>query len=79
MKANKALKKITKIEVSLSDIAKRYSTNDAGVKEVLQEAKAAVVRVKAAVKASSANVAAPFAKRMSLLTPAPFRGRRRRP
>jgi len=49
MKANKALKRLAKIEALISDVAKRYSSGKTHVRDALQDAKAALARVKAAV------------------------------
>ena len=56
MKANKALKRLAKIEASVSDLAKRFipSTH---IREVLQDAKAAVIRAKEAVLHASTGTA----------------------
>jgi len=48
MKANKALKRLAKIEALISDVMERYSSAP-HMREVLQEAKAAVTRAKEAV------------------------------
>jgi hypothetical protein len=48
MKANKALKRLAKIEVLLSDLTVRYATDAPVFQEALQEAKAAVARAKEA-------------------------------
>ena len=52
MKANKALKRLAKIETSVSDLAKRFIPS-AHIREVLQDAKAAVIRAKEAVLEAS--------------------------
>jgi hypothetical protein len=49
MKANKALKRLAKIEASLSDLIERYAASEEGVKELLHDAKASVLRAKKAV------------------------------
>ncbi len=49
MKANKALKRLAKIEALMSDVAERYSESVPHIREVLQHAKAAVTRAKEAV------------------------------
>src|SRR6202021_2288085 len=48
MKANKALKRLAKIEALISDVAKRYSSGAANVRKALQDAKAAVAHLRAA-------------------------------
>lgn len=64
MKANKALKRLAKIEALISDVAERYSSG-VSIREALQDARAALARVKAAVssQASSATAKSPAAKR----------------
>src|SRR5579863_1699815 len=53
MKANKALKRLAKIEALVSNVAARYSASEPHTQEVLQDAKAAVARAREAVQASS--------------------------
>ena len=53
MKANKALKRLAKIEALISDVTERYSASESQIRDVLQYAKAAVVRAREAVQASS--------------------------
>ena len=48
MKANKALKRLAKIEMLMSDVTERYSASAPHIREVLQDAKAAVTRAKEA-------------------------------
>ena len=48
MKANKARKRLAKIEALISDVAERYS-NAPHIREALQDAKAAVTRAKEVV------------------------------
>jgi hypothetical protein len=48
MKTNKALKRLAKIEASISDMTERYSSA-LHIRETLQDAKAAVTRAKEAV------------------------------
>ena len=50
MKANKALKRLAKIEALLSDVTERCSASAPHVRDVLQDAKAAVARAKEAVR-----------------------------
>src|ERR1700693_5634645 len=57
MKANKALKRLGKIEASVSDLAKRFLPSAPHIREVLQDAKAAVIRAKEAVLQVSAGTA----------------------
>ena len=54
MKANKALKRLSKIETRISEVAERYSAGDGDVKKLLEEAKQVVARVNAAVKKQQA-------------------------
>lgn len=49
MKSIKALKKLTRIEGLLSNVIERYAAGDQNMKAVLDDAKDAVIRVKAAV------------------------------
>ena len=49
MKANKALKRLAKIEALMSDVTERYSARGPDTRKLLQDAEAAVVRAKAAV------------------------------
>jgi hypothetical protein len=74
MKANKALKRLAKIEALISDVAKRYSSGAAHIRKALQDAKAAVAHVKSAVnsQASSgkAKKAAPAKKKPAVKKPA---------
>ena len=58
MKANKALKRLAKIEASMSDVAKRFSVSAPHIQGVLKDLKAAIVRVKEAVTAHTASSAA---------------------
>lgn len=55
MKANKALKRLTKIEALISDVTDRYSAGAHHIREALHEAKAAVARVKVAVRSQSTS------------------------
>src|SRR5215471_17972682 len=49
MKANKALKRLAKIDASLSGLIERYAARERRVKELLHDAKASVLRAKEAV------------------------------
>ena len=60
MKANKALKRLAKIEAIISDLTERYSKGAVHIREALQDAKAAIAHVKAAV---SSQTSAGTAKR----------------
>jgi hypothetical protein len=55
MKANKALKRLTKIEALMADVAERYSASPPHIREVLQDAKAAVIRAKEAVSLQASS------------------------
>ena len=54
MKANKTLKRLTKIEALLSDIRGRHSTKASDLRQVLQDAGAAIVRAKEIVSSQAA-------------------------
>ena len=56
MKANKALKKLAKIEASLSGLIERYKAKE--VQKFLQDAKASVVHAKKAVNPPAPVLAA---------------------
>ena len=49
MKANKALKRLAKIEVLISDVMERYSSRASHIREALRDAKAAIARVTQAI------------------------------
>lgn len=55
MKANKALKRLTKIEALISDVTERYSSGALHIREALHDAKDAVARVKAAVRSQATS------------------------
>ena len=55
MKANKALKRLAKIEALISDVTERYSAGAHHIREALHEAKDAVARVKAAVRSQATS------------------------
>jgi methionyl-tRNA synthetase len=63
MKANKAIKRIDKIETLISDFTKRYAKGAVQVRAALQDAKAAFARLKEAASlhasATSAKKSAP--------------------
>ncbi len=50
MKANKALKRLAKIETLMSDVAERFSASAPHLREALKDLKAAMLSVKEAVK-----------------------------
>jgi len=60
MKANKALKRLTKIEALMSKVRDQYSASAPNLENVLQQATAAIARAKEAVslQASSGTKAA---------------------
>ena len=60
MKANKALKRLAKIEALMSDVADRFSASAPHLREALKDLKAAVASVKEAVKVQ-ASTASPKA------------------
>ena len=81
MKANKALKRLAKIEALMSDVTERYSSAP-HIREVLQDAKAAVTRAKGAVslQASSGTAKNPLVKHSkppSKATPEPSKPKRK--
>ena len=49
MKANKALKRLAKVELFLTDVIKRYTPSAPTVRGILEDAKAAIGRAKEAV------------------------------
>ena len=60
MKTNKALKRLAKIEALMSDVTERYSVSAAHIREVLQDAKAAVTRAKEAVSLQASSGTAKY-------------------
>ncbi len=62
MKAKKALKRLNKIEALISDVTERYSAGASQIRDVLRDAKAAVIRAKEAVQASSGKAKNPPVK-----------------
>src|ERR1700722_7733211 len=58
MKANKALKRLAKIETLMSDVAERFSASAPHLREALKDLKAAVLSVKEAVKVQTSSSAA---------------------
>jgi len=58
MKANKALKRLNKIEALISDVTERYLARAPHIRDVLQDAKAAVTRAKEAVSLQASSGAA---------------------
>ena len=62
MKANKALKRLAKIEALISDVTERYSASAPHVRDVLQDAKAAVARAKEAMRLRAFKKSAPIKK-----------------
>ena len=74
MKANKALKRLAKIEALISDLAERYSTDAPLIRGVLQNARVAVTRAKEAVslQASSGTPNNPPVKQSKATPKAPL-------
>ena|ERR1019366_9303730 len=62
MKAKKVLKRIAKIEALISEVKERSSASAPHIRELLGDAKAAVIRVKEAVQASSVKAKHPPVK-----------------
>jgi hypothetical protein len=64
MKANKALKRLARIEALVSDVTERYLASAPHIQEALHDAKAAVTRAKEAVSlhASSRTAKTPPVK-----------------
>jgi hypothetical protein len=63
MKANKALKRLVRIEGLISDLTERYSASAPQVRDALQDARAAVTRAKEAVGLEASSAAVPGAGR----------------
>ncbi len=59
MKANKALKRLSKIETLMSDVAERFSASAPHLREALKDLRAAVLSVKEAVKVQASSSPAP--------------------
>ncbi len=57
MKANKALKRLAKIETLMSDVAERFSASAPHLREALKDLKAAALSVKEAVKVQTSAAA----------------------
>lgn len=55
MKANKALKRLAKIEALMADVSERYSSGASHIREALRDAMAAFARVKAAVSTQASS------------------------
>jgi hypothetical protein len=58
MKANKALKRVTKIEGLVSEVAKRFSAHTPDLRGAFDDLKAAFGRVKEAVEAQASSLTA---------------------
>ena len=58
MKANKALKRLAKIETLMSDLAQRFSASAPHLREALKDLKASVLSVKEAVKVQASALGA---------------------
>ena len=57
MKANKALKRLTKIEALMSEVTEKYSVKEPHLRHVLQEAGTAITRAKEAVSLRASSKA----------------------
>jgi hypothetical protein len=80
MKAKKVLKRIAKIEALISEVTEQSSQSALNVRELLRDAKAAVIQAKEAVQASSGTATNPpskGAKPSAKATPEPSRPKRR--
>ena len=82
MKANKALKRLAKIEALMSDVTERYSARGPGTRKMLQNAEAAIVRAKAAVNLEASPRPAKTrlverSRRPSKTTPEPTKPKRK--
>jgi len=80
MKANKALKRLNKIEALISRLTERVSAGSPHIREMLGDVKAAVIRAKEAVQASSGKVKNPPVKHpqpTSKATPEPSKPKRK--
>jgi hypothetical protein len=55
MKAQKAMKRLAKIEALMSDVTERYSTSAPNIRKALQDAKTAVTRAKNALNSLAAS------------------------
>ena len=73
MKANKALKRLRKIEALISDVSERYSSGASHIREAFHDALAAFARVKAAVSSEASSGTAKDSKAPSTETPKPAR------
>jgi hypothetical protein len=62
IKATKALKRLAKIETSLSDLIERYAAKEHRGQEFLQNAKASVIRARETLQASSRTAKNPHVK-----------------
>lgn len=76
MKAKKALKRLAKIEALMSDVTERYSASATHVREVLQDAKAAVIRAKEAVSGTAKHPPVKQSEPTSKATPEPSKPKR---
>ena len=62
MKANKVLKRLAKIEALILKVTERTSASTPHIRELLRDAKAAVIRAKEAVQTSSGTAKNPPVK-----------------
>ena len=72
MKAKKAVKRLVKVEALLSNVLDQYSTSTGSVRELLDTAKASVIRAKESIDLMSA---ATTAKKPSVKAKEPKQGR----
>ena len=77
MKANKALKRLAKIEASMSAVTERYSGSAPGMREALDDAKAAVARARAVVNSQATSRTAKTSKAPAKAKPEPAKRKRK--
>ena len=82
MKANKALKRLAKIEALMSDVTERYSASAPYIRQVLQDAKEAITQAKEAVSLQAStgtakNARVKDSKPPSKATPEPSKPKRK--
>ena len=82
MKANKALKRLAKIEALMSDVTERYSASGPHIRRVLQDAKEAITQAKEAVSLQAStgtakNARVKDSKPPSKATPEPSKPKRK--
>jgi hypothetical protein len=81
MKANKALKRLAKIEELMSDVTDRYAAGAPSIREALRDAKDAVTRAKEAlslhVSSTATNFPVKSSKPVSKSTPGLRKGKQK--